>query len=187
MSNFNQSFDLLMSLEHGRPSLALHQNKGEQGLTFLGIYECANPNLLIWQTIKEIIIECDNDIKKASLACLEVYGMVEQIKAFYKKFYWDRAKLDNITNDKVALAIFIFGVNVGMRTSITKAQIAAFAIPDGIVGSQTIKALNLIDSEVFLERLKQLHIKYYDDLRSQSEHFARFYLGWINRTNSVFA
>lgn len=185
MSNIKPALDELFKLEFSSPGNALHVNPGEQGYTFMGIYQAANPSLKLWGLVAEALKANDGDIHKASE---ELYsnpiarGMVQNV---YKVSYWDKAKLDNVNSQIIAEELFVFGVNAGMRNAIRKAQKLIGAVPDGIVGSQTIKALNNFDENKFDYMFDELEIQFYDDLIAKKPSFARFKKGWHNRAKAI--
>ncbi|MGP1485643.1 MAG: hypothetical protein ACTTJC_06125 [Campylobacter sp.] len=65
MAQFDVSYNILKSLEFSGALNALHKNKTESGLTWMGIYEKAHPNWQGWSKIKSEL-NSQNDIKKAS-------------------------------------------------------------------------------------------------------------------------
>jgi lysozyme family protein len=185
MANIKPALDQLFKLEFSSPRNALHINPGENGLTFMGIYQVANPTLKLWDIVETTLADNNGDIHAASE---ELYldsvarGIVENV---YKWNYWDKAKLDKVYSQKIAEEIFIFGVNAGMRTAIRKAQKLVGAVADGIVGSQTIEALNAFDEDKFDYAFDELEVQYYDDLIAKKPSFARFKKGWYNRASAV--
>ena len=65
MADFTKSYEKMLNLEFSGGTNALHKNKTESGLTWMGIYEKAHPNWQGWEKIKQILNQT-NDIKKAS-------------------------------------------------------------------------------------------------------------------------
>lgn len=185
MANIKLALEELFKLEFSSPRNALHVNPGENGYTFMGIYQAANPTLELWGLVEKALEANDGDIHKASE---ELYhdsvarGIVENV---YKWGYWDKAKLDRVNSQIIAEEIFIFGVNAGMRNAIRKAQKLIGATPDGIVGVQTIKALNDFDESKFDYMFDELEMQFYDDLIVKKPSFARFKNGWRNRAKAV--
>ncbi len=184
-NNFIKSFNILMGLEFSNPSNALHKNKGENGLTFMGIYQVAHPNWTGWARVEKELCIANDDIKLASRNLLAKTNIKDLVEDFYKKHYWNRAKLDEIDSSKKCDEIFVFGVNVGMRTAIRKTQKLVGAVADGIIGSQTIKAINEFHEGKFDMMFDDIEIQYYADIIERKPSFARFRNGWENRAKAV--
>ena len=72
-----------------------------------------------------------------------------------------------------------------MRAAIRKAQRLVKALPDGIVGSLTIKALNEFNPIIFDMVFDEIEKKYYDDLIEKKPSFAVFKKGWHRRAKAV--
>lgn len=182
MANFDLSFDRLMKLEFSSPKNALHKNKGESGYTFMGIYESANPKWSGWEQIKNTLLLYP--LEYASEVLYSDRELKEQAKDFYKKQYWDKAKLDFVLPFDIANLIFIFGVNVGMKTAIKYAQQIVKVENDGIVGKITLRALNGYSPLRFVSEYKQLQIKYYTQLAHLKPNYKIFLNGWLNRVKN---
>ena len=105
----------------------------------------------------------------------------------YEKKYYKAYKIDKIKNDKMDLSIFDFVVNSG-KYGIKKAQEAVnkvygknVLIADGIIGLQTVKYLNLVNSEKFLAEYHKLQIEYYNAVVKSNPKQKVFLAGWLNR------
>ena len=181
MSNFKKSFDEMLNLELSSPYNALHKNKGESGYTFMGIYEGAHSNWKGWEIVY-CTLKLYKDLRKASYECYQNIFLTDLVKEFYKLNFWDKLRLDEIRSDRIADLIFKFGVNVGIKRAVRYAQMVANARIDGIIGANTINALNSLDSGYFEERYKAEFIKFYDDLaKDNHDKYGRFLKGWLNR------
>lgn len=175
----------LYELEFPNPSRALHKNKGELGLTFMGVYQTAHPKWRGWEIITPIVNKLGGDIKKASKVLYSNQELRELVYRFYEKVFWKKMKLHKVESQKIAEEIFIFGVNAGKRTAIRKAQVLVGVVPDGIIGNQTLGALNKFDENVFDMKFDEIEIKYYDYLISKKPSFKVFKNGWHNRAMAV--
>ena len=111
---------------------------------------------------------------------------IDFAKNIYLKKYYLGNKLDKVVNDKVALSICDWAVNSG-RNGIKNAQMALNRIAganldvDGIVGNKTLKALNAVDPEKFLEVYHNLQRIYYRAKVEADKTQERFFVGWMNR------
>ena len=185
MADIKKSMELLKQVEHSnRNDKLLHKNKGENGLTFFGIYEGAHPDWKGWSIIKRYL-EFTPDIKECSKILANVSDLMELVNQFYKVKFWDRARLDEVNSQKIADEIFIFGVNVGMKVAVIKAQFLLNTKPDGILGNKTLALLNQYDEDDFDVLFDEQEIKHYDKLISLHSKFKINEAGWYNRARAV--
>lgn len=179
--SFKKSFDEMLGLEFGSPYNALHKNKWENGYTFMGIYEGAHPNWSGWEIVYRTL-KLYKDLEKASYECYQNIFLIDLVEKFYKANFWNRLRLDEIKSDRIADLIFKFAVNVGTKRAVRYAQMIANVRLDGIIGANTINALNTLDSEYFKERYKAEFIKFYKGLvKDNPDRYNIFLKGWINR------
>lgn len=181
MANFNKSMDLLSFLEYSNQDWKLlHQNKNEDGLTFYGIYEKWNKDWNGWSIVKNQL-KLTPDLKVASKILAKNVILKSLVFERIKTNYWDKAKLDNINSQKIADEIFLFGFNVDMKVAIKKTQKLINVPQDGIIGSQTIKALNSFDVNVFDIEFDKEEISYYDAIIKSKPYLAPNEKGWYKR------
>lgn len=215
MADIKPALEKLFNLEFKDATNALHKNKGENGLTYKGIYQSANPEWEGWKYITYILdflnyykleesltrldknipdnIDIIKQLEKQMSGILEYIStelfnnnkLDEQTIELYYDRYWKPYHLDDLTSQNTAEEIFIFGVNAGMRTAIKKAQKLVGVEDDGIVGKKTIEALNSYDSDLFNMRFDEEEIKHYESLIAHKPSFARFKAGWKNRAHYV--
>lgn len=184
MKNFTNAFYTLMSLEFNSPENALHKNPTENGLTFMGIYEAANPSWSGWEQIKTAI-NAYGDLKKASIALYSDDNLVELVGKFYKANYWDAMRLDEINSYQKQAEMFIFGVNAGCKNAIKAAQKVVGVTMDGILGANTLAAINTYNEGSFNKDYDRAEIAYYRAIISANPTLARYERGWINRAEKV--
>ena len=183
MADFKKTLDLYFWLEHKNDaSKVLHKNKGENGLTFYGIYQSAHPNLPLWNKINSYL-KIEPDVKKCSVVLSNVLELLIEVENFYKEKFWDIAKLDKVKSQKIADEIFCFGCNTNMRIAVKKAQQLVGVKADGIVGNITLAALNSYDEDEFDVGYDGLEIDYYNGI--SKPHLQQFKAGWRNRALSV--
>ena len=183
MSNFAKSMQILMRLEFSNPSLALHKNETENGLTFFGIYECAHPDFKGWELVKQVLK--GKSLKEASVILYNNSDLVALVYEFYKKEFWDKMRLDEVGSDLKATEIFIFGVNVDTKPAVRVLQRLLNVAVDGVMGAQTLKALNAYDEDKFNTDFDSCEIAYYANLVSQKPKFKVYANGWKNRALAV--
>ena len=182
--NYTQAFNLLMSLEFSRPENALHKNPTESGLTFMGIYETANPNWQGWGQVR-VAINAYGDMKKASVALYNDDALVNLVASFYKKTYWDALNLDSVNSQIKANELFCFAVNVGVRSAVRVLQNMLGLQSDGIMGQETLKALNAYDTVAFDTDFDRAEIAYYRNLIRKNPSLGVYERGWENRARRV--
>ena len=185
MSNFKKSFDEMLNLELSSPYNALHKNKGENGYTFMGIYEGAHPSWKGWEIVYRTL-DLYKDLRKTSYECYQNVFLTDLVKEFYKENFWDKLRLDEIKSDRIADLIFKFAVNVGIKRAVRYAQMVANVRIDGIIGNNTISVLNSLDSGYFEERYKAEFIKFYENLvKRNPDKNGKFLNGWSNRVRKA--
>jgi len=184
MADFEIAFEKLLGLEFSSKENALHHNEGEDGYTFMGIYQKYYPNSIIWRNLKAYKMIA-RDEKELSTLMFNNIENQNQVRKIYKNEYWDKARLDDIESQKIANNIFIFGVNAGIRTAIKIAQRIVETEPDGIVGRKTIKALNGVNEDEFVKEYKERVKNYYINLAINNSKYKRYLEGWLNRVELV--
>ena len=184
MANFKEGYEILMGLEFSNESNALHVNKGEEGLTYKGIYQKAHPLWGGWRIIKSIL-EVTDDIKEASKKAYHTVNLETLVQVFYRNRFWNRMKLDQIESQKIANEMFIFGVNAGHKTAIKAAQKIVGATVDGLIGPKTIEALNQYDEDKFDLEFDEKEIVFYNEIVERKPYMKRYLRGWENRAVAV--
>ena len=182
--NYTQAFNLLMSLEFSRPENALHKNPTENGLTFMGIYEVANPSWSGWKQIKTAI-NAYGDLKKASIALYNDDALVNLVASFYKKTYWDALCLDDANSQLKANELFCFAVNVGVKSAVRVLQNMLGLQCDGIMGQETLRALNNYSEQAFDVDFDRAEIAYYRNLIRKNPRLDVYEQGWENRARKI--
>ena len=180
MANFEIAFEKLLGLEFSNKENALHHNAGEDGYTFMGIYQKYYPNSIIWRNLKAYKMIA-RDEKELSTLMFNNIENQNQVRKIYKNEYWDKARLDDIESQKIANNIFVFGVNAGIKKAIKIAQRLANTEDDGIVGAKTIEALNNMNEDYFVKEYKERLRNYYRNLAINNEKYQRYLHGWLNR------
>ena len=184
MKNFTNAFYTLMSLEFNNPKNALHKNPNEKGLTFMGIYETAHPNWQGWGQVRAAI-NAYGDLEKASVALYNDDALIEKVKIFYKKEFWDKMRLDEVDSELKACELFVFGVNVDTVPAVRVLQKLLGVVVDGIMGTLTLKALNNYDEQSFDVDFDRAEIAYYRILVKAKPEYHIYERGWINRARKI--
>lgn len=185
MANFKKSLDLMLGFEFSSARDALHKNKTENGLTYKGIYETAHPKWRGWGIIKEVLADCDFDIKEASEVLFDNAELDEFVAMFYRSVFWDAVRGDEIKSQKIADELFCFAVNAGVKTAIKTAQKVVSETADGILGDRTLARLNSFDDELFDELFDEQEIAYYERIIRKNPSLKIYRTGWYKRANKV--
>lgn len=105
-------------------------------------------------------------------------------KSILKMLYWDKWKADEIRNQSVAeilcdwvWASGVYGIKIPQRLlGVTM---------DGIVGSQTLTAVNTKNPRELFNRIKAARFEYIDEICRKRPVNNKFKKGWLNRINDV--
>ena len=108
----------------------------------------------------------------------------EQWEFIFKKFYWDKWKADDIKDQNVANILVdwlwcsgSYGIKIPQR-------VLGVSV-DGIVGSNTIAAINARDGRKLFDTIKQERKDYIDRICQTRPQNKKFKKGWLNRINSL--
>ena len=104
------------------------------------------------------------------------------VSSFYESNYWDRVKGDDILNQDVANSIFDFAVNAGVFTSSALAQLVVGTKPDGIIGGESIDAINKYDKDLFLAEFTIAKIARYINIVKKKPTSRKYFYGWVIRS-----
>ena len=184
MADIKEAMNILMGLEFSSPYDALEKNPTETGYTYKGIYFTAHPNWPGWQIVRDIINHSGGNLRQASKTCYENEELNAMVDEFYKEVFWDKARLDELSQQK-ANEIFIFGVNAGMKRAIQLAQRVIGVEDDGVLGPKTFQALIDFPDEVFDVHFDIQEEKYYDAIIEKNPSKKIFARGWRARAQYV--
>lgn len=108
----------------------------------------------------------------------------EDAKFIAKKVFWDYFRADFILNQSVAEFIVDWGYNSGRTTVAKIVQRLLKLVQDGVVGIQTLTAINVAAQEQFFNILKAERRAFLDNIIARRPDQKVFYKGWMNRVNS---
>ncbi len=104
----------------------------------------------------------------------------DDAKNVLKRFYWDRWKADLINNQSVA-DILVDWVWCSGKWGIVIPQGILNVTADGIVGNQTIQAVNSAVQNEFFNKIIGARKKFIDDIIARDPSQKKFRNGWMNR------
>lgn len=105
--------------------------------------------------------------------------------AIYKKNYWDKVYGDQIKYYSVALTMFDQAVNRGPASAIKQAQKIVGVSQDGVMGKNTLDAINKMPDSQFLPQYLSASAAFYNKLVQNDPSQGVFLQGWLNRISSL--
>lgn len=103
-----------------------------------------------------------------------------RVRLFYQRNFWTPT-MQRLTSQDLANWLFDKGVNMGIRQACKLLQRAANVDPDGIIGPQTMAAVNAADPVVLLARCREEASRYYVKLALSDPSQSKFLHGWLAR------
>lgn len=185
MAKIEKALDILYKLEFSNENDVLERNATEDGWTFMGIYQGAFPQLDLWKVIRQKMQQYNGDMKLVGSMLYNNATVREMVEAFYKKEFWDKARLDEVVSQQVANEIFVAGVNMGMKKAVMLAQKLVGVPADGVMGPKTLTAINKYDDAVFDEMYDVLEIDHYETIIANNPSKRIYAKGWRNRAMAV--
>lgn len=101
-----------------------------------------------------------------------------------KTMYWDRWKADKIANQSVANILVDWVWASGVHGIKRPQKILGVAV-DGIVGNQTLDAVNAKDAKELFFAIKADRIRFIDEICKARPANEKFRRGWMNRINNL--
>lgn len=132
--------------------------------------------------------ETNYGISKKSYPDTDIKNLtVDDAKEIYKRDFWDKIRLDEITKQNIASKLFDMAVNMGRSRAVKIVQDAVSKYSheiavDGIIGSQTIGAINSVKhSPAFLKLIVSLRIMRYIEIIEKRPASKKYLAGWLIR------
>ncbi len=176
VSNFNKYIGLILLNEGGwvdDPDDA--GGKTNKGITFNSFQLFAQRDLGIAPTEQNL-----RNLTKA------------QASAIYQAEYWDKIHLDDVNNASLSYAIFDFYVNSGSNAVKSLQRAINSLLPatgpitvNGILGTQTINAMNGEDAGQLFNAFQQNRYQFYLNIIARKPSQIKFKKSWFNRTQRI--
>lgn len=109
----------------------------------------------------------------------------EQWLHIFKCGYWDKWKADDIENQSIANIVVDWAWGSGAATSIKQVQKILGVAVDGIVGDDTLTAINIAGQRSLFVKIHNRRIEFVENIVKRDPSQARFLKGWKNRINSL--
>jgi lysozyme family protein len=111
-----------------------------------------------------------------------------EVAQIYRAKYWEASKCDQLP-DNLDICVFDAAVNHGVRKAIQFLQRAAGVVDDGVLGPQTMRA---VDQDKSFDRMQYLlsgycmaREKFYSAIVHNDPKQVRFLKGWLNRLTDL--
>lgn len=101
-----------------------------------------------------------------------------------QSLFWDKWKADEIKSQAIA-NILVDWVWASGINGIKIPQRILGVVPDGIVGHNTLSAVNRADEDILFSAIHQARIKFVDDIVKRKPSQAKFIRGWKRRINAI--
>lgn len=105
----------------------------------------------------------------------------QSIEDFYRINFWDRINGDQINNQVIADSILDFSINAGISTGASLAQLVVGVKSDGVIGKDSIAAINAFDVDHFLAAFTVAKIARYVTIVKKRPTSRKFFYGWVIR------
>lgn len=100
-----------------------------------------------------------------------------------KTYYWDKCMASEIVSQSVADIFVDWVYNSGIGNGVKGVQKCVGAIVDGVMGTQTLKAINSKNALDLFNAIKIARYDFYDEICRKKPSQAKFRNGWYNRLN----
>ncbi len=172
MADFNTAFQLMIAHEGGY----VNDPDDPGGETYKGVARKIFSKWNGWTTVD--ILKRQSGFPANLDKDAELQGAVTD---FYRVTFWDPMKGDQITDQEVASSIFDFGVNAGLSSSASLAQMVIGAKADGVIGPKSIEILNAFNSDHFLAAFTVAKIARYVNIVMKRPASRKYFYGWVCR------
>lgn len=155
--------------------------KDKGGETYAGISRKNWPNWGGWRFIDGIKQQHGTtaDIINKYAGASEIVQSL--VKEFYKTNFWYPLGLSMVNDQQLANNVYDFAVNAGVTTSAKRLQRAAGVRDDGIIGNQTLRAVNALPANHVYDTFNGLRKAYYDNIIAKNPSQAVFKNSWYSR------
>jgi lysozyme family protein len=167
MAEFSQAIEFVLENEGG----LVDNTNDHGGVTNFGI------TLPMLQSYRNK--QCsDEDIKNLT---------PQEAKRIYESLFWDKLHISGLPQP-IATAILDVAVNMGQATAIKLAQhcLGTNILPDGLMGSETLNALDKVNPELFIYSYIGMLQDRYVDFCVNATNQVVFLRGWLRRSRRLF-
>jgi len=175
MADFNTSFTKYILPNEGGYSNVAGDKGGE---TYRGIARNYHPDWKGWPIVDSKKVNYKNNV-------IPRYTIFKDsnLDALVSQFYydwWTKLRMSEVKTQEIADIIFDFYVN-SEASAIKKVQKILNISADGVIGSQTIAAINNANQSQLYSSIKQARTDFYNAIVQRDPTQSKFYDGWIDR------
>lgn len=105
---------------------------------------------------------------------------------FYKTYFWDVLRLDEVDDAFTQEVLFGFGINIGHKACAKKCQRLLDVPVDGMVGPITLRAINTANRREFIPQFLLEVLDLYHHIVTKNRSQKVFLTGWVGRVVSVY-
>lgn len=176
MANFNEALKIT-----GISEGAYANNPADRGKeTMYGISRKNWPNWAGWVIVDKYKAQANGDIHLLNKLCNADTQLQSLKVAFYHTNFWNTNKLDQFTDQQLAQSVYDFGVTSGTEQAAKILQMAVNVISDGIIGPQTINAVNAAKEPDLYNQYNEMRRLFYENLATHpGQH--QFLASWLSR------
>lgn len=156
------------------------------GETYKGIARRFHPDWDGWAIVDRVKVAYGGSLPRNYIIKSPVLDTL--VNEYYKRVFWDRIHLDEVNSASLQEIIFDFYVNseksgIKVIQSVLRNQFNQNIVVDGIMGKQTISAINRCKSGELFDAIKEARINFYRQIAQRGNN-AKFLRGWLNRAYS---
>ena len=104
-----------------------------------------------------------------------------QASGFFKAYWWDFYKYQNLTAQPVATKVFDTAVNIGASRAHKFLQGIVGVVQDGVLGPKSFSEANAMSPSVLVVKYQAVQAQFYRDLVTRNPKLEEFLAGWLNR------
>jgi lysozyme family protein len=135
---------------------------------------------ITWSTWK-------HEFGSGSQSIKDFYAMPDNLwNRIYIKYYWSAIKGNEIKSQRIADLLANWTWASGSYTPIKKLQLILGKTADGIIGNETLNALNSANEESVYNKLKAANYSFFENL-VKNPIYAPNKAGWFNRLNDFYS
>ena len=170
MSDFNDAIPVVLRHEGG----FVDNPNDPGGATDFGIS-------LRWLQSKGLLAELEAEDKTQD-EVMAIRSMTkEQAMGYYKAYFWDPPKYQNLNAQSIATKLFDSAVNMGASRAHKLLQGCLGLPQDGILGPKTFAEANAMSPSVLVVKYQTAQAQFYRDLVAKNPKLEEFLTGWLNR------
>ena len=170
MSDFNDAIPTVLRHEGG----FVDSPNDPGGATNFGVS-------LRWLKAKGLLEELEEQDKTQDEVLVVRSLTKEQAAGFYKAYWWDFYKYQNLTAQPVATKVFDTAVNIGASRAHKFLQGIVGVVPDGVLGPKSFAEANAMSPSVLVVKFQTAQAQFYRDLVVRNPKLEEFISGWLNR------